>query len=236
MKGFFVTGTDTGVGKTCVSAGLLTLLARQGLRTAGVKPVAAGMELQHGQPVWEDVQALQQASSVALTAQQVCALALRTPCAPHIAAALEGVQIARGPLLAHIRSTAALADVVVVEGAGGFCVPLSPVHEQPAWGLDDVAVDVGLPVVLVVALRLGCINHAQLTAQAIQARGLRLAGWVANQVTGPMAHEEANMTWLRAHLPAPCWGLVPHGAGPHAQQVADHLDENQVKQAWALQV
>ena len=125
MKGLFVTGTDTEVGKTCVSAALLHLLGAQGRRAIGLKPVAAGVVRVGERWVNEDVEALRRASSVALRDHEVCACLLREPCAPHIAAAREGVSVSREAVLAHLHTQARRADVVVVEGLGGFCVPLA---------------------------------------------------------------------------------------------------------------
>jgi dethiobiotin synthetase len=235
IKGCFVTGTDTEVGKTRVSAGLLHLLAGQGLRTVGVKPVAAGMSEHAGRWVNEDVQALQQAASVASTDTEVACWQFRTACAPHLAARLEGVRLERAALVAHARRQAQRGDVVVVEGVGGFRVPLSdPGDPVGRWGMDDVAVDLGLPVVLVVGLRLGCLNHALLTAQAIAAAGLPLAGWVCNRVDPGMAQAEDNIDTLRQWLPAPCLGVVPWLAQPTPAAVAAALDAAAVRGALGL--
>ncbi len=234
MNGFFVTGTDTEVGKTRVSAALLHLLAARGLRVAGVKPVAAGMEEQPGGG-WanDDVLALQAASNLGLAAAEVGPCQLRAACAPHIAAAQEGVALDRAACAAHVHAVAQRADAVVVEGAGGFSVPLSAVGSPARWGLDDLAADLGLPVVLVVALRLGCLNHALLTAQAVAARGLRLAGWVGNRVSPQtMAFEEQNLATLREWLqPAPCLGVLPWLADPAPGRLAASLDAAAVAEA-----
>lgn len=152
MPNFFVTGTDTEVGKTYVSAALLHWCTLQGWRSAGVKPVAAGLDAAGSN---EDVQSLRAASSVSLRTDEVGPLQFQAACAPHIAAALEGRTIALAPLVAHVRALAARSDVLVVEGVGGFCVPLGPEGDTA-----DLAVALGYPVVLVVGLRLGCISHA----------------------------------------------------------------------------
>lgn len=236
MNGCFITGTDTEVGKTRISAALLHLLAQRGLRVAGIKPVAAGMEEQaEGQWLNDDVQALQAASSLPLTPGQVGLHQLRTACAPHIAAQLEGVVPDRAAWAAQVRAAAAQADAVVIEGAGGFCVPLSAIGQPTRWGLDDLAADLQLPVVLVVALRLGCLNHALLTAQAIAARGLRLAGWVGNRAQPQaMPYEAENIATLREWLaPAPCLGVVPWLADPAPPHVAAALDADAVGRALA---
>lgn len=223
LHGCFVTGTDTGAGKTHVSAALLHWCAQQGWRSAGLKPVAAGTTLIDGQPVNEDVQALRQAGSVRLTDAEVGPLQFEAACAPEIAAALERRLIDLATILSAARHLASRADVVVVEGVGGFCVPLGP-----DWDTADLAVTMGLPVVLVIGLRLGCLSHALLTAEAIRARQLPLAGWIANAVDPDMAHSTSNLASLRQELTrrhqAPCLGVVPWLDAPTPAAVAAHLD------------
>jgi len=217
-QGFFVTGTDTEIGKTAVTAGLTWLAASQGLRAAAIKPLAAGQDFVDGRWVNEDVQRLREASNMGLSEAEVGPLQLRTPCAPHIAAKLEGVAIERAPLLAAVRAVAARAEIAFVEGVGGFRVPLTD-----TWDTADLAVDLALPVILVVGLRLGCINHALLTAEAVRARGLRLAGWVANTVDPDQPHVADNLAALAQGLAAPCWGHVPRLPNPTPAAVAAHL-------------
>lgn len=222
-RGLFVTGTDTEVGKTLVSCGLLQALADQGLSTAGYKPVAAGTEARGGVEVNDDVAALCAASRPPLPSEAVCACLLKAACAPHIAARLEGREISPSALIDGARRLAGQADVVVVEGVGGFCVPLAG-----DWGTDDLAAELALPVVLVVGLRLGCLNHALLTAQAVRARGLTLAGWVANRIDPRMPWTEDNLATLQArlarHFDAPHLGTVPWLEAPSARAAADCLD------------
>src|SRR5574343_924692 len=218
MKAFFVTGTDTEIGKTAITAGLTHHAARLGWRSVAVKPVAAGQDWVDGRWVNDDVQRLRQASPLALSDDQVGPLQLRTPCAPHIAARLEGVAISRAHLLAAVRQTLALGEIGFVEGVGGFRVPLTD-----GWDTADLACDLGLPVILVVGLRLGCINHALLTAEAIRDRGLRLVAWVANTGDDRFAHIADNLAALASGLQAPCWGLVPRLDVPSAEAVAQHL-------------
>ena len=232
LRGCFVTGTDTEVGKTRITAGLLRWLARQGVRSAGYKPVPAGME-QDADGRWsnEDVRELQAAASVALEADQICGAQFRLACAPHIAAEREGRQIDRTALHAGTHALAPLADRVVVEGAGGLCVPLGD-----DWDSADLMTDLGLPVVLVVGMRLGCINHALLTAEAVCARGLTLAGWVANSVQPSMAFLDENLQTLHAlmqrRFQARCLGVVPHLAVATADAVAEHLDTSALQQIF----
>ena len=218
MNGYFITGTDTEIGKTAITAALTWLAAQRGQRAAAIKPLAAGQELVGGRWVNDDVLRLQAASNLGLTDAEVGPLQLRTPCAPHIAAKLEGVAIDRALLLSAIRSTAAKADIAFVEGVGGFRVPLIE-----GWDTADLAVDLQLPVVLVVGLRLGCINHALLTAEAIRARGLTLVGWVANTVDAAMPHVADNLASLHSGLAAPCWGHVPRLPDPNPAAIAAHL-------------
>ena len=200
-RGLFVTGTDTGVGKTRVAVALIHALRARGLRVAAMKPVAAGSvpgELN------EDVTALRDAANVAADLNDVNPYAFAEPIAPHIAAQQAGVRIELGVITAAYARLAAAADVVVVEGAGGWRVPLNA-HEDMA----DLAQALGLPVVLVVGLRLGCLNHALLTAESIAGRKLPWAGWVGNHVDPAMAQPAANLDALRARLPGPCLGVQP---------------------------
>ena len=209
MRGFFITGTDTGIGKTCISAGLTHLLVQAGYQTAAIKSLAAGQDLVDGRWVNEDVAVLRRASNMGLSDAEVGPLQLRTACAPHIAAKLEGVEISREDLLASIRKLGERADVCIVEGVGGFRVPLAP-----GWDTADLAVDLQLPVVLVVGMRLGCINHALLSRQAIVGRGLQLSGWVANRIDPEMSHFEENLTALKERIAAPLLGVIPSHCTP----------------------
>jgi dethiobiotin synthetase len=204
---WFVTGTDTGVGKTLASSAMLSLLAASGLRAVGMKPVAAGLELVDGAWLNEDVERLHAAGNVDVPLALRCPYLLRAPMSPHLAAREEGVRIESPPLLS------------VVEGVGGFCVPFSDDLDSA-----DLAVALGLPVILVVGLRLGCLNHALLTAEAIRARGLVLAGWIASVIEPGILAPEANLQTLRGRLGAPLLGVVPHLAEPDAASAARHLD------------
>lgn len=220
LRGLFITGTDTGIGKTRISAALLTVFAKGGARVAGFKPVAAGMDEIDGERINEDVLALRAASSIPLTAAEVGPCQFEAACAPHVAAALEGRRIERDALLGSARALAARTDLLVVEGVGGFRVPFTD-----DWDSADLARDLGLPVVLVVGLRLGCINHALLTAEAVRARGLRLSGWVANTVDPHMPYIAQNLDALAHGLgAAPCLGLVPRLPDPVPDAIYPYLN------------
>jgi dethiobiotin synthetase len=221
----FVTGTDTGIGKTLVSAAILHKLVSTGVRAAGMKPVAAGAELIEG--VWrnDDVDALAAASNLALPQSLTTPYWLREAVAPHIAAAHEGVRMDPVHLLDCVRQVQQQAQAVVVEGVGGFRVPLTDDYDTA-----DLAQQIALPVVLVVGLRLGCISAALLTAEAIRSRGLRLAGWVANTVDVQMLQLQANVQAIEARIAAPLLGVIPKLETPNAAQAAVYLDLSKLQE------
>ena len=201
--GFFVAGTDTGVGKTLVAAALLRRFSALGLRAAGMKPIAAGCEQGRN----DDVEALLAAGMRGLDRSLVCPYLFEAPIAPHIAAQEAGVTIDLARIEAAFHQLESQADVLVVEGVGGFRVPLDERRDAGA-----IPKRLGLPVILVVGLRLGCLNHALLTREAIEADGLELAGWVANRIDPAMARVEENIAALRQRLCAPLLADVPYGA------------------------
>jgi dethiobiotin synthetase len=235
MTAFFVTGTDTGVGKTRVSAALLHWLHRTGhARVVGMKPVAAGcdwvtFENAHGvaQGHWlnEDVAALRAAGTLAVPPVFDNPYALPDPLSPHLAARRAGEVIDLDHIEASFHALRQHADAVVVEGAGGFIVPFSEPDSftgEGSWTTSaDLAMRLGLPVILVVGMRLGCLNHALLTQEAIAARGLKLAGWVANHIDPDMAAQDENVATLRARLGAPMIARLPWMPGRAASDVAD---------------
>lgn len=230
MQGLFVTGTDTGVGKTCVSAGLVLALQAAGWLVAPFKPLAAGQQQDaDGQWFNEDVRHLHAVQTLGLEEADVGPFQWRDACAPHIAAAREGRPVDRAAVLAGARALADRADLLLVEGVGGFRVPL-----LPGWDSADLAVDLGLPVLLVVGLRLGCLNHAALTAEAVRARGLHLAGWVANTIDPGFEHLDHNLRSLQELLESPCWGHLPRLDDPAPQAVARHLTLDHAP-AWPSQ-
>lgn len=202
---FFVTGTDTDVGKTFISCALLGLARGRGLRCLGLKPVAAGCRLETGTLRNDDALALISASATTLDYETINPVPLEPPIAPHIAAARAGRTIRATDLTAHCRAVAAQdVDFVLIEGAGGWLVPINDTET-----LADVPIELRAAVILV-GMRLGCLNHALLTAAAIEQAGLELAGWIANSARETMACVDENVDTLRTRLRAPCLGVVPH--------------------------
>jgi dethiobiotin synthetase len=201
-RGIFVTGTDTGVGKTRVAVALLQGLAAQGVRAIGMKPVAAG--ILPGEAGNADVTALIDAAGVAAEIADINPFCYAQPIAPHLAAEQQGTSIDLDTIAAAYARLAARSDAIVVEGAGGASTPLSERTDML-----DIATRLGLPVLLVVGIRLGCVNHALLTANAIRARGLELAGWVANRIDPAMPAATANVATLARMLAAPLVADLP---------------------------
>ena len=214
----FVTGTDTEIGKTLISAALLHHLAQSGLHCIGMKPVAAGVSLHDGVTSNDDIDALAAASNIALPRSLTTPYLLRTPAAPHLAAAIDGVTMSIDHIVDCYAHLATRAQAIVVEGVGGFCVPLSDEADTA-----DLAQRLNLPVILVVGMRLGCLNHALLTAQAIRSRGLTLAGWVANCVPPEMPYAANSIATLEARLQAPLLGTVPILPIADAASAAQHI-------------
>lgn len=225
IRRYFVTGTDTDAGKTLITTALLAKARRQGLTTLGLKPVAAGCEHSPDGLRNADAMALQALSYPMVDYTVVNPIALKPPIAPHLAAASANWTIQ----LTQLHDLVAVAmreprDLTLIEGAGGWRVPLNDDED-----LSGLAIRLGLPVILVVGLRLGCINHARLTLEAIRADGLTVAGWVASQVDPNIAEREANLETLRMHLEAPCLGVVPwlgdNGESlALAERAADYLE------------
>lgn len=217
-KAYFITGTDTDVGKTHVSCALLAAARQRGLRTAALKPVAAGVE--PGSDSNADALALQQHCSEPLRLEALNPVCLRQAIAPHLAAQEAGVTLSVQSLLAPCRAVLARpTDLTLVEGAGGWLVPLNG-HET----LADLAVALQLPVILVVGMRLGCLNHALLSAAAIHASGLPLTGWIANHIAPGMPMAQENVATLTTMLAAPLLGVIPHQRGADSAHSAAAAD------------
>ncbi len=218
-KRFFVTGTDTDAGKTLIATGLLAAANARGLSTLALKPVAAGSTETPEGPRNDDALLLQAAMSESLPYEQINPVLLDPPIAPHIAAEQAGKRLTVAQLAGRCRGTLMTpADFTLVEGAGGWRVPLNN-REM----LSALAVDLQLPVILVVGMKLGCLNHALLTAEAIARDGLPLAGWVANTIDPNMSCFEENVATLKALLRAPCLGVVPCLDSPGAASAAKYL-------------
>lgn len=217
--GFFVTGTDTGVGKTLIACALLKAFAARGLRAVGMKPVASGAETGVNGLINDDVERLLSCGNVAALRQEVNPYCFAPPIAPHIAARQAGVAISLERIEHSYRALAARAEVVVAEGVGGFLVPLGPAADTA-----QLAERLGLPIVLVVGMRLGCLNHALLTVNAISARGLKFAGWVANHVDPEMAEADANVAALEERIAAPLLARIAFVAQPDPAAIAILLD------------
>ena len=215
----FVTGTDTEVGKTLISSAMLHALSVQGVLAAGMKPIASGVTIIDGQLQNEDVRALTAAANIELPLELVTPYLFTEPVAPHIGAVQNGISFDTDHILNCYQQIAQRSDAVIVEGVGGFRVPLTESLDTA-----DLATQFALPIVLVVGMRLGCISHALLTAEAIAARGLTLAGWVANTVDPDMRYQSKNIAALKACLPAPLLGSVPRLSKMTAANAAQHLD------------
>jgi dethiobiotin synthetase len=217
---YFVTGTDTEIGKTTIAAGLLHAARLRGLSTAAAKPVASGCTRTAEGLRNDDALALLAQCSLPLRYEEINPLAFEPAIAPHLAAREVGVTLNVSSLLEPVRGVLAQgADFSLVEGAGGWRVPLAGEEN-----LSDLAIALGLPVILVIGVRLGCINHALLSAEAIERDGLTLAGWVANIVDPHTARLEENLATLAERMPAPCLGRVPRLPNASAEAVARHLD------------
>lgn len=214
----FVTGTDTGVGKTFASCVLLHALRAKGQRAVGMKPVASGCEQRDGEWRNADALALQEASDPRPAYALVNPFALPQPTAPQIAAVDANVEVCLEPMLAAFELLRQQADSVVVEGVGGWLAPMADGLEQA-----DLARALRLPVVMVVGLKLGCLNHARLTARAVLADGLPLKGWIVSDVDPALAHAEAYFGLLQSALPAPCLGRLPHRPDGSAAALAGTL-------------
>jgi dethiobiotin synthetase len=218
--GYFITGTDTGVGKTLITSALVYKFAQEGFKAVGMKPVAAGCEMVEGSLLSEDVVQLIAASNVSAPLEQINPYAFEPAIAPHIAAALVDTEIELDTVRQAYAALMNISDAVMVEGVGGFYVPLGD-HLDTV----DLAQALDIPVIVVVGMRLGCLSHALLTVGAIRNRGLKLRGWVANTVDPGMEMLEENLQSLMQRIDAPCVGVVPWQEKANFEVVAGYLSD-----------
>jgi len=203
--GFFVVGTDTEVGKTLVSAALILKLKEVGIKAVGFKPVVAGTyRSPDGREFNEDLETLRLASGFEHDDMHLCPYVLSTPAAPQLVAQAQGIELNIAVITKAFHNISEKFDAVVVEGAGGFLVPLNKKED-----LGDTVKAIGLPVILVVGMRLGCINHALLTYEALKMRNLQVAGWIANALSEEMSLLQENIQSLKDRIKAPLLGMIP---------------------------
>lgn len=223
-KQYFIAGTDTGVGKTLVTASLLKLAGDRGLRSMGLKPVAAGCEMTEGGLRNEDALTLARYASIKLSYDEINPVALASAIAPHIAADQVGKKLSAQRIVGYCRGSMMQPhDVCLVEGAGGWRVPLGRGEY-----MSTIAQQLSLPVILVVGMRLGCLNHALLSAEAVLRDGLNIAAWVANVVDGDMSVCQENILTLRECFSFPLLGTVPYQEGMSPETASEHLDINKI--------
>lgn len=205
QQGFFITGTDTGVGKTWATVALMRYFKAQAKTVAGMKPVAAGCSFVSGKLKNEDALLLQENASIPLAYDCVNPYAFELPVAPHLAAATAGCSVDIKELVKHYERLQKQVDILLVEGAGGWFAPLNDTQD-----IADLACTLRLPIIIVVAIRLGCINHAKLTYQAVQLSGLRCAGWIAVCTEPEMLVREENISTIVNAMSAPLLGILPY--------------------------
>lgn len=214
-QAYFITGTDTDIGKTHAACALLARAVSHGLRATALKPVAAGVDASGRN---NDVERLMAASNVALPEQTVNPWLLNEPLSPNIAARRAGIEISVAPIIECFHAGCEQSDLLLVEGVGGLYAPLSDTLSQP-----DLIRELDIPVILVVGLRLGCLNHALLTAAAIQREGLCFAGWIGNQIDPFFQAQDENIRTLKQRLMAPCLGILPYGQTTRSDDLAYEL-------------
>ena len=226
MRSCFVIGTDVGVGKTLVASALVHLLRSHGFHTVGMKPVAAGATLDHGRWRHADLEQLAAAGSFSLPDRALSPYLFRQALAPHIAAEMAGIVMVLDEMVDSFDVLATWADVVVVDGVGGFRVPLSEEFDSA-----DLASALNLPLILVVGIKRGCMSHALLTTEALRARGLALIGWVANVIDAELPEAQRHVAALRSRIAAPCLAQIPRMVSPDAATVARRLSIDTVRAA-----
>jgi len=218
-KGFFITGTDTDIGKTEVSLALMQALQQQGKVVNAMKPISAGCRLEEAQLLNEDAERLQAQSSLAIDYSTLNPYAFEPAIAPHIAAQEAGVEIDLNVIKARYDEIGLDSDYVIVEGAGGFCVPINKEHTMV-----DLAKQLNLLVIMVVGIRLGCINHALLTYQSIENSGLKCVAWVANTVDAHMVRSDENYQAIRERIACPCIAQIPYQVSLKTEDICSLLD------------
>jgi len=232
-NGYFITGTDTDVGKTWISLGMIEALTQQGKKVGVMKPVSAGCEQTTDGLRNQDASLLQQHSNIELSYSNINPYAFEAAIAPHIAAANAGVRMDIETLYQHLQAIERHSDCVIVEGAGGWQVPLNDFQTMA-----DLARRFQLPVILVVGMRLGCLNHALLSVESIRASGLPLAGWIANQLDPQMDCMEENIASLKQMIDAPMLGQIPHLETLDAATIAGKIslpeERNSLRPDWAI--
>ncbi len=216
MKQYFVTGTDTEVGKTYVTCHLLRAASRANIASVGYKPIAAGCELIEGEWVNEDAENIQRASGLSLPLATINPITLAPPIAPHIAALDADVSLSEAKIIEGLNALGEYKpDLVLMEGAGGWRLPLTLGNDgKPTHFLSDVVKTLNMDVILVVGMRLGCLNHALLSAEAIRNDGLNIVGWVANDISGSMTRYDENLASLKSMLPEPLLVEIPYQGEP----------------------
>jgi dethiobiotin synthetase len=232
-RGVFIAGTDTEVGKTLIATAMVRSLVEAGHRIAVMKPIAAGAEVTPDGPRNTDALELMAAANVPASYETVNPYCLKVATSPHLAAEMEGIDVKLAPIVRSFGQLTRESDLVVVEGAGGWHAPINP-----AETMADVAAALDLPVILVVGLRLGCLSHALLTVQALEARGLTLAGWVANHVRPDFDYAAGNITTLEDRLGAPPLDIVPFrapaSAAPASPPVLSRIAVGRIKEVLRL--
>ncbi|WP_283130922.1 dethiobiotin synthase [Enterovibrio norvegicus] len=218
-KSYFVTGTDTEVGKTVASVAIMQAVAKAGLLVGGYKPIAAGSDETHEGLTNEDAVCLRAASNLALGYDEVNPCLLHEPCSPHTAAELENKEIMFSVLTDGLKNIQAKTDFTLVEGAGGWRVPVTYDATLADWVKEEK-----LPVILVVGIKLGCLNHAYLTAEAIRRDGLEIAGWVANRINPGTEHYSDIVKTLEHHLQVPKLGEIPYMTKVKTRDLSAYID------------
>ena len=203
MHSFFITGTDTNIGKTAITCSLIAKCIEEGFRAGGMKPVAAGCHIENGYMISDDVKKIIEVSNVDLNIKEINPYSFELPIAPHISFKSNEIDIHL--IKKYLRSFENKMDYLFIEGVGGYAVPLTETFTTA-----DLVENLDIPVILAVGMKLGCINHALLTVESILNKKQKLCGWVANRIDGDMQAYEENFSFLKEKIKAPCLGEVPY--------------------------